>query len=113
MAREASPLGINEAPAEATMEDLQKQISQLKNDISGLTDTLGEYGRVQGEHLKHAARDQAAALRQKGAEGIAEAQDMATRAYEQAETSVRQNPAAALGIAAGLGFLVGLMTSRR
>ena len=33
--------------------------------------------------------------------------------YAQAETAVRDNPAAAVGIAAGVGFVLGLLSTRR
>ncbi|MHA3978398.1 DUF883 family protein [Halovulum sp. GXIMD14794] len=88
--------------SEPTLDDLQAQISALKNDIATLTETLKDYGKAQGEHLAA-----------KGEAKLTEAQAQAMRAYADAETTVREHPATAVGVAAGLGFLVGLMTGRR
>ena len=49
----------------------------------------------------------------KGEEGLAQAQKSASDAYHQTEASVRENPAAAVGIAAAIGFVVGLLAGRR
>ncbi|MGB5556523.1 MAG: DUF883 domain-containing protein [Paracoccaceae bacterium] len=109
MARAAT----NGGNAEPTTADLQEQMNALKQDIANLGATLGEYGRATGEHLKSAAKDQAQYLRTKGEESVAHAQKTAANAYNQAEDSVRDNPAAAVGIAAAVGFVVGLVAGRR
>lgn len=98
---------------EPTTADLQEQLEALKIDIANLGSTLTEYGKAQGEHLKSAAKDQARYLREKGEQSVTYAQQSATKAYHQAEDSVRENPAAAVGIAAAIGFMVGLIAGRR
>lgn len=109
MARTAT----NGGKSEPTTADLQAELEALKQDIANLGATLGEYGRARGEDLKSAAKDQAQFLRAKGEESVAHAQKMTTNAYHQAEDSVRENPAAAVGIAAAVGFMVGLLAGRR
>ncbi len=103
----------NGSKTEPTTADLQNELQALKRDIANLGATLGEYGRARGEHLKTAAKDQAEFLRAKGEEGVTYAQQSASSAYHQAEDSVRENPAAAVGIAAAIGFMVGLLAGRR
>ena len=97
----------------AAYNDLEKQIATLKGDIAKLTETVGTYGRAQGRELKSTAAATAELARAKGQEAAAVAQEQATAAYHATEDKVRENPAAAVGIAAGFGFLVGLIASRR
>jgi len=109
MARVAS----NGSKSEPTTADLQHELEALKQDIANLGATLGEFTRAKGENLKSAAKEQAQHLRSKGEESIAHAQKSAAQAYHHAEDSVRENPAAAVGIAAAIGFMVGLLAGRR
>ncbi len=103
----------NGGKSDPTTADLQSQLEALKGDIAALGETLGAYGRSRGEDLKDAVKDQARYLRTKGEESVGRAQETAASAYHQAEDSVRQNPAAAVGFAAAAGFIVGLLVSRR
>lgn len=98
---------------EPTIEDLQAQIVALKDDISTLTETLKEYGKAQGQNMAAAARERAEKMAADGEATFHAAEAQARRAYQDAETSVREHPATAVGVAAGLGFLVGLVAGRR
>jgi ElaB/YqjD/DUF883 family membrane-anchored ribosome-binding protein len=80
---------------ETSVEDLSKQIDALKNDLSALTQTLADYGVAKSETAANAAKDKA------------------LEAQLHAEEFIRTQPATSLGLAAGLGFLVGLITARR
>lgn len=89
-----------------TVEDLSEQVSLLKNDIANLTSTMGEYGKAKTSQVKASAINTADHL-------ATASRDRAVQAQHSAEEFVRTQPTAALGIAAGLGFLVGLLTARR
>lgn len=89
-----------------SVQDLSEQLEILKNDIAGLSTTLGEYTRAKGHEATATAKAKAHDLAEGGREKALEAQ-------MQAEEFVRTQPASALGIAAGLGFLVGVFTARR
>ena len=89
-----------------TISDLSDQISILKKDIATLTGTLSEYGKLKTAEAASTARATVADITETG-------KIKALDAQAQAEEFVRQQPATALGIAAGLGFLVGLLSSRR
>ncbi len=80
---------------EITVDDLAAQIDTLKSDLSKLTHTLADFG---------VAKTEAA---------TASAKMKATEAQLQAEDFVRTQPATSIGLAAGLGFLVGMIASRR
>lgn len=93
--------------------DLSKQVSVLRDDIANLTAIVAEYSKAQGAQLKSTVESKAADLAETGASAARVAGATAKVAYSDAENKVRENPATAVGIAAGLGFLVGLLTSRR
>jgi ElaB/YqjD/DUF883 family membrane-anchored ribosome-binding protein len=104
--------------------DIEDQLAALKSDIAGLTKALADYGQAQGKTLSVAASNGVETAKSKSEEAAhlaavkAEeayhlARDKAGVAYAKSEDAVRQNPAAAVGIAAGIGFLAGLLTARR
>ncbi|MGO4909622.1 YqjD family protein [Pseudorhodobacter sp. W20_MBD10_FR17] len=93
--------------------DLSKQVAVLREDIANLTSIVAEYSKAQSAQLKSKVEEKAADLAETGASAAQAAKATAKVAYSDAEDSIRENPAAAVGIAAGLGFLVGLLTSRR
>ncbi|WP_299413392.1 DUF883 domain-containing protein [uncultured Sulfitobacter sp.] len=94
------------ATSDATLQDLSEQIETLKADIAALTETLGDYGAAKTKAAKEAARDKAAELHASGRATVAKAQN-------NVEEFVQTQPATALGLAAGIGFLVGVMASAR
>lgn len=92
--------------SQITLEELSDQITLLKRDIASLTETLGEYGKAKSEEMRDTARGAAQDLSDAGRLKAMEAQ-------KQAEEFLQTQPGTALGIAAGLGFLVGIITARR
>lgn len=93
--------------------DVAKQMAVLREDISALTATVAEYGKAQGALLKSTAADKAAGLANSGVAAADAVKAQAGKSYSDAEDAVRANPGAAIGIAAGIGFLVGMISARR
>jgi|Cruoilmetagenom7_1024161.scaffolds.fasta_scaffold00162_26 ElaB/YqjD/DUF883 family membrane-anchored ribosome-binding protein len=91
---------------DVSVEDLSAQITTLKNDLATLTQTMADLGAAKTTEAKQAAAQTAENLQNAGRDKILEAQ-------LQAEDFVQKQPATSLGIAAGLGFLVGMITARR
>jgi len=89
-----------------SVEDLSLQVEILKNDIATLTQSLGNYTKGMGAAAAENAQAKASEAASLGAEKITEAQ-------MKTEEFVRAQPATSLGLAAGLGFLIGMMTARR
>ncbi|HBU15920.1 MAG: hypothetical protein A2092_06380 [Rhodobacteraceae bacterium GWE1_64_9] len=87
---------------EDTADLLETQVAELKADLARLAALLADRGQTEAETLRDTARAEAEKLRAKGAEGVAQAEDW-----------LRGHPGQALGIAAGLGFLLGLLLGRR
>ena len=92
--------------AAATIDDLADQIATLKNDLATLTKSLGDYGKGKQAEVTQQALDSAHALADR-------TKQQALHAQSQTEEFVRTQPATALGIAAGIGFLVGMITARK
>jgi ElaB/YqjD/DUF883 family membrane-anchored ribosome-binding protein len=72
------------------VDDLANQIDAIRAEIQSLTSTVGRVANKQ----------------------INRAQDKAMETAQEAEEAIRRNPLAAVGIAAGLGFLFGVFTRR-
>ena len=99
MVKPASPETID--PGKTTTEDLARQVDTLKADIAKLTDSLGSYGRTKSREVRNEANRRATEFR-----------DEAQTRVNDLETYVRENPAQALGIAAGIGLLIGMFSRR-
>ena len=104
--------------------DVSAQIDTIKEEIATLNALIADLVAGKSAEAKKEASETAAKLKNKASEQLEHAQEQATAAGKklhhdaeaallQAETVMKQQPAFALGIAAGLGFLVGLLMTRR
>ncbi|KHA53154.1 DUF883 family protein [Sulfitobacter geojensis] len=93
--------------------DVSKQMAVLREDIANLSATVAEYGKAQGAIMKSAATQKADQAVETGAAAAEALKVKANKTYTDAEDAVRANPGTAIGIAAGVGFLVGMMSARR
>ena len=92
--------------SEPSLEDLTEQMAILRDDIAALTSTVGNFGKAKADEAAETVKSTAADLKEAGQQSLAETQ-------ARAEDFIRSQPATALGLAAGVGFLVGLLTARR
>tara|TARA_R110000765_G_scaffold296335_1_gene391485 strand:- start:332 stop:652 length:321 start_codon:yes stop_codon:yes gene_type:complete len=106
MAKEATATSTIAASKEVSIDDLASQLATLKNDIAELTGAMTNFSKTRGRAAADQAKTTAQGLADTGRVKAAEAQ-------ESAEEFIRTQPATALGIAAGIGFLVGLVAARR
>lgn len=93
--------------------DVALQMSILRDDIASLTATVADFGKAQASHMKSTASQKASDLADSGAATAEAMRAKAEQTYSDTERAVRDNPGTAIGIAAGLGFLVGMLTVRR
>lgn len=100
-------------PEEPSTEDLAKQVEALRADLSNIAETLKALGLAQGEAVAEDLRARAEELRRKGEAQYDHLHARAEGLAEDADRLVREKPAMAMGIAAGFGFLVGLLMSRK
>lgn len=89
-----------------TVDDLSEQIATLKSDIATLTSTMGDLGKAKTHEATQSAKDTVDHL-------ATASRERALDAQKQAEEFVRTQPSTALGLAAGIGFLAGLIMARR
>ena len=102
----------------ATYERLEKDLAAVKNDISALTDQITDVlNSFAGTASKQARRgykqarahaDQAMDdMSDRGAAAMEAAQDAAYSIEESLEDVIAQRPLATVGLALGIGFLIG------
>jgi ElaB/YqjD/DUF883 family membrane-anchored ribosome-binding protein len=107
----------------ATYERLQKDVAAVKNDISALTDQITDaLNSFAGTAKKQARRGykEARANVDSAMDGASErgsammdaAQDAAYSIEESLEDVITQRPLATVGLALGLGFLIGVTWRR-
>jgi ElaB/YqjD/DUF883 family membrane-anchored ribosome-binding protein len=107
----------------ATYERLQKDVDAVKNDISALADQLSDVIEAfKGDARKQAKRTykQARAsvdsvmsdVGKRGSDALDAAQDYAGTLEESLEDAITPRPLAAVGLAVGLGFLIGVTWRR-
>jgi ElaB/YqjD/DUF883 family membrane-anchored ribosome-binding protein len=107
----------------ATYERLEKDVTAVKNDIAALTDqitdalnnfagTAGKQAR-RGYKQARANADQAMDdMSERGSAMMDAAQDAASSIEESLEDVITQRPLATVGLALGVGFLIGAMWRR-
>ena len=115
--------GMRHLTDKATYERLEKDVAAVKNDISALTDQITDaLNSFAGAAQKQARRGykQARAnvdsavddISDRGSAVMDAAQDAAISIEETLEDVITQRPLATVGIALGLGFLIGVTWRR-
>ena len=108
---------------EATYQRLEKDVSAVKNDIAALTDQITDVlNSFAGQAKKQARRGYKQAREnvdtaldeasERGSAALDAAQDAAASIEETLEDVITQRPLATVGLALGLGFLIGVMWRR-
>jgi ElaB/YqjD/DUF883 family membrane-anchored ribosome-binding protein len=108
---------------EATYQRLEKDVTAVKSDIAALTDQITDaLNTFAGATKKQARRGykQASAnvnsalddVTTRGSDMLDAAQDAAVSIEETLEDAIAQRPIAAVGLALGLGFLIGVTWRR-
>ena len=111
-------IGMRNLTDKATYERLEKDVTAVKNDISALTDQITDVlNSFAGTAKKQARRGYKEAranadsayddLSERGGAMMDAAQDAALSIEESLEDVITQRPFATVGIALGLGFLIG------
>ena len=107
----------------ATYERLEKDVIAVKNDIAALTEQITDaLNSFAGSATKQARRgykqaranaEQAVGeMSERGSAMMDAAQDAATSIEETLEDAITQRPLATVGLAIGLGFLIGVTWRR-
>jgi ElaB/YqjD/DUF883 family membrane-anchored ribosome-binding protein len=95
----------------ATYERLQKDVKAVKSDIAALTDQITEaLNSFAGDASKQARRGYD--MSERGSAMMDAAQDAASSLEETLEDAITQRPLATVGIALGIGLLIGIAWRR-
>ena len=118
-----SEFGIRNMTDKATSERLEKDVAAVKNDIAALTEQITDaLNTFAGSAKKQARRgysqaranvdDLVSDASERGAAAMDAAQDAAYSIEETLEDVIAQRPLATIGLALGLGFLIGVTWRR-
>lgn len=113
-----SGIGLKNMTDKATYERLEKDVSAVKNDIAALTDQItdvlnsfaGTAGKQARKGFRQARANAESAMddmSERGSAMMGAAQDAASSIEESLEDVITQRPLATVGLAIGLGFLIG------
>lgn len=93
--------------------DLGTQVETLRTELSDLTHKFADMSKAKGEEALAAAKE-------KADETLAQAQDTADtvrlhamEVQDEVSGFIKEKPLTALGIAAGVGLLVGFLSTRK
>jgi ElaB/YqjD/DUF883 family membrane-anchored ribosome-binding protein len=101
------------AAADPSVEKLMEDLRRVVVDVEGLVKaTAGQAGEKLGE-ARAKAEDTLRAARARLSSLEESAREKAVEAAGEADRLVRDNPWQAVGIAAGVAFLLGILVSRR
>jgi ElaB/YqjD/DUF883 family membrane-anchored ribosome-binding protein len=111
-------IGMRNMTDNATYERLEKDVTAVKNDISALTDQItdalnsfaGSAGKQARRGYKQARANVDSAvddMSERGSAVMDAAHDAASSIEETLEEVITQRPLATVGLALGLGFLIG------
>lgn len=111
------PKSIEETAEEAlgpeNMADLHAQLAALRADLAALATILTNMAKTGSDTAKQAASDAYADLKANGGEAVNDAATQAEQALASVTDHARKNPLQSLGIAAGIGMVLGLLMGRR
>ncbi len=99
--------------AQDAASQMSDRMSSVRDELSSMTSSLYEGGREHGKALARSAGRDASRLMEKGSDAAGQLRNQATDLAGRTQDLVRERPAVALGIAVGLGVLVGMLTRRR
>ena len=116
-------MGMQDMTDKATYERLEKDVTSVKNDISALADQITDaLNTLAGTASKQARRGYKNAranvdsvvddLSERGGAMMGAAQDAAASMEETLENVITERPLATVGLALGLGFLIGVTWRR-
>ena len=123
MSSTEAEIGTKNPMDRATFERLDKDVKAVKNDINALTEQITDaLNSFAGTARKQARRGYSQAranvnsavddISERGSMAMDAAQDAAVSVQETLEDAIAERPLATLGLALGLGFLIGVTWRR-
>jgi ElaB/YqjD/DUF883 family membrane-anchored ribosome-binding protein len=106
----ASP--VDQAEEVGPDRDLEADIRQLRADIAKLTEQLATTGEHSYSTARRAAKEGVEQLRAQGEAAMEGLRSNARDVEEQVLATVREKPITSLAVAAGIGYLLALLSRR-
>lgn len=91
-------------------QELEAQVSQLQDDLKAITETLRKLTEEKAGEVKDIAQAEFRQLKRRGKHMMEDAQDQAVEYEEQLKDTIREKPLTAVAAAAGIGFVLALLT---
>lgn len=98
--------------ATETNPDLQAQVAALKEDIANIAATLAKIGKNSTKDARANAANSFETARVRGEEVFEELKSQALDIEDQLAETIRDKPLTSITVAAGVGFLLALMSRR-
>ncbi|WP_339947005.1 hypothetical protein [uncultured Albimonas sp.] len=93
--------------------ELSKQIDSLREDLSKITETMGDVARMEVDDARGRVNGVAREAKARGRRAAHRARVEADRDVELAQNYVRERPLTAVAGAAAIGLVFGFLTARR
>ena len=103
---------IDEGASRQSVDELSRQIAQLREDLSQLGATLAQVAQDQVEEFRDSAADRVADVRKTGERYARDAARRAEESGEALERFIAERPLTAVLVSAGLGYRVGILTRK-
>jgi len=91
-------------------QELEAQVKALQDDLKSITETLGKLTNEKVGEARDVANTELRHLKRKGEAMLSDAQDQAEIAEKQLKDTIREKPLTAVATAAGIGFVLALLT---
>jgi ElaB/YqjD/DUF883 family membrane-anchored ribosome-binding protein len=88
----------------------EAQVAQLQDDLKSITETLSKLTGEKVDEAKAVAKTEFKQLKRKGEAMLSDAQDQAEEVEKQLKDTIREKPLTAVATAAGIGFVLALLT---
>ncbi len=99
--------------AEPSFDDVTDQLATLRGDMARLVETVAALGRATSDDAAGTVASTAQDLREKGRESLAAVRERGETVVGDIAGFLHRRPTEAMAVAAGLGFIVGLLARRR
>jgi ElaB/YqjD/DUF883 family membrane-anchored ribosome-binding protein len=90
--------------------ELEAQVAQLQDDLKSITETLKKLTEDKASEVKDIAKAEFRQLKRRGQDMIEDVQDQAGEYEQQLKDTIREKPLTAVAAAAGIGFVLALLT---
>lgn len=97
-------------PTKTREQELEAQVSQLQDDLKAITDTLSKLTGDKIGEARDIAKTEIRQLKRRGQHMLDDAQDQAEEVEKQLKDTIREKPLTAVATAAGIGFVLALLT---